>query len=443
MANAGIVNSFKSKIVQGVAGAFGLRLVYTGLTFLTSILIARVLGTVGLGTYNYAIVWAYLLSVPATLGLDNFVVREIAVYRTKSSWGFMRGLLQWADRAVILVSVSLAVVAILVALAVDGGDRSGTFTSVCIAISLMPALSLRNVRRGAMRGLHHVTLGLLPELLIDPLILITLTISAYFLLGSDFAVYWIVVFYGTGTVITLVILNQMLSRSLPNQAKTASPEYKTKFWLSGALPFVLIESIPIVNSQTDVIMLGAFRGTEAVGLYVPVNRGAQLITFILMAMSSTLAPTIASAYADGQLDKLQRTITKGVRVVAGVALLFATSLIIFGQWYLKLFGAEFVAGSTALYILCTGTFISTSVGLSMVILNMTGHERYAANVGWIITVLNVVLNAIFIPRWSVNGAALATSLSIILGGVISLIAVRQKLGIDATIFGIFSSDRPR
>ena len=74
-------------------GAFGLRLIYTGLTFLTSILLARVLGTTGFGTYTYAVVWAFLLSVPATMGFDNFIVREIAVYQTQSFWGLMRGIL--------------------------------------------------------------------------------------------------------------------------------------------------------------------------------------------------------------------------------------------------------------------------------------------------------------------------------------------------------------
>ena len=441
MARAGgiadsVKTKFKSKLVKGSAGAFGLRLVYTGLTFLTSVLLARVLGKSGFGVYNYSIIWAYLLSVPATLGLDNFVVREVAVYNTKSSWGLMRGILKWADRAVILVAVPLAVLAILVAWMLDGGDRSETFMGVCIAISLMPAISLRNVRRGAMRGLHRITSGLLPELLIDPLILIVLTVGAYLLLRSELSAHLIIIFYGIGTITTLVILQRFLTKALPKATKIARHQYNGKFWLNGALPFVLIESIPIINSKADVLMLGGLRGTEAVGLYVPVNQGAQLITFIVMAVSSTLAPMIASAYADNRLAELQRTITKSVRVVAGVAFLFAATLIVFGRWYLMIFGAEYVAGISALYILCVGTFISTAVGLSLVVLNMTGHERFTANVGWTTTILNVILNAVFIPLWGVNGAAMATSSSIVLGGLITLVAVRRKLGIDATIFGI-------
>ena len=436
MTNARLASNLKSKLVKGAAGAFGLRLLYTGLTFLTSIFLARVLGTSGYGTYIYAVGWAYLLSVPATMGFDNFIVREIAIYQTQSFWGLMRGLLKWATRAVLISSVLLASVAILVAWILKANSRPETFVGFCIAVSLMPALSLRNVRRGAMRGLHRITKGLVPELLIDPLILIGLTAAAYWILRKELNAMWVIAFYGVGTGITLVVISLFLNQALPANVRTAKPEYKGRLWLSGALPFMLIESIPIINAQTDVLMLGAIKGVDAAGLYAPANRGAQLITFILMAVGSSLAPTIASAYADSRLLDLQQTITKSVRVVAGVAFLFSATLIICGHWYLNLFGPEFIQGQRALYILCVGTFVSTSIGLSFMILNMTGHERYTAKVGWITTVLNIVLNAIFIPLWGVEGAAIATSSSIMLGGFLSLFAVRQRLGIDATLMGL-------
>lgn len=425
----------ESRIAKGIVGAFGLRLMYTGLTFVISIVLARVLGTSGFGTYSYAVMWAFLLSVPATLGFDNLIVREMAVYQTQSSWALMRGLLAWADRSVLVVSGTISLVAIVIAWLVDGGAQSDPFIGFCFAVALMPAISLRNVRRGAMRGLHKIAQGLLPELLIDPLVLLSLIGIAFWLRPQQLNAVWAIAFYGVGTVLTLLIINQFLNQELPAPAKLAVPAFKGKAWLAGALPFILIESIPVLNTRTDVLMLGSFKGVEAVGLYVPVSRGAQLITFILMAVGSTLAPTIASAYADNLLVDLQHLVTKSVRVIAGVAFVFAAGLIIFGTDYLSLFGAEFVQGRKALYILCIGSFMSTSLSFSYVVLNMTGHERFTAMLAWLTTMFNVFLNAIFIPVWGVEGAALATSVSLVLGAFISLIAVRQKLGIDSSVMG--------
>ncbi|MEM9087189.1 MAG: flippase [Cyanobacteria bacterium P01_F01_bin.53] len=425
----------KSKLVKGIAGAFGLRLVYTGLTFLTSILLARVLGKTGFGTYTYAVVWAYLLSVPATMGFGNFIVREIAVYEAKSEWSLLRGIVAWSSKAVFGVAALISMVAIGIAWLVDGGEYSEPFVGFCLALLLMPALSLRNIRRGAMRGLHYVTKGLLPELLIDPLILITLTVVAFLVLSQRLTPLWVIGFYGVGTSVTLLIVSLFLRQVMPAAARAAQPKYQGKLWLSGALPFMLIDSLPIINAQTDVLMLGALQGVDAVGLYVPVSRGAQLITFILMAVSSTLSPTIASAYADNRLLDLQQTITKSVRLVAGVAFLFAATLIVCGPWYLGLFGPEFIQGQLALYILCISSFMSTSLGVAFVILNMTGHDGYTAKVGWGTTMLNVVLNAALIPAWGVEGAAVATSTSLVVGAVLCLVAVRKRLGIDATLMG--------
>ena len=422
----------KSKI----AGVFGLRLTYSALTFLTSILLARVLGQSGFGIYTYSIVWAYLLSVPATMGFDNFVVKQIAVYQTQAAWPLMNGLLKWANRTVIVSSISVSLVAVLVAsLFLLEDTPSETFLCFCLAMLLMPALSLRNVRRGAMRGLNNVARGLMPELLFDPLILITLTVGAYFILGDRLTPLWVIGFYGIGSGITLLIVSQFLKQTLPSEVIESKAKYQGWSWVGTAIPFMLLESVPIINSQVDVLMLGTFKGATAVGLYVPVNRGAQLITFIVMAVGSSLSPIIAGKYADGKMVELQKTITSSARIVTGVAFLFAATLIIFSSFYLSLFGPEFVEGRNALYIFCAGNFVATSMNLSYGALNMTGHEREAATIGWGATIANIVLNAVLIPIWGVNGAALATSIGSATGGLISLIVVRRQLGLDMTIFG--------
>lgn len=421
----------KSKI----AGVFGLRLAYSALTFLTSILLARVLGKSGFGVYTYSIVWAYLLSVPATMGFDNFVVKQVAVYQLQSSWRLMNGLLKWATRTVIISSVVVSLLAILAAFFLRSRMTTESFYCLCLAMALMPALSLRNIRRGAMRGLNNVTKGLLPELLFDPLILITLTVGAYIFLREELTPLWIIGFYGIGSGITLLIVNRFLKQTLPDEATKAAPLYKGRLWQSTAIPFMLLESVPIINSQVDVLMLGSFRDAAAVGLYVPVNRGAQLIMFILMAAGSSMSPIIASKYADGKMAELQKAVTFNVRVVAIVSFLFAAALVIFSSFYLGLYGPEYVEGQTALYIFCAGNFVASSMSLSYGALNMTGHEREAATIGWGATISNIVLNAVFIPLWGVNGAALATSLGSAMGAFVSLIVVRRKLGVDMTIFG--------
>lgn len=72
-------HSLKNRVIKGVAGSFGLKIASSGIAFIMSIIFARFLGTAGLGTYSYATTWANLLSIPATLGIDQLIVREIAI----------------------------------------------------------------------------------------------------------------------------------------------------------------------------------------------------------------------------------------------------------------------------------------------------------------------------------------------------------------------------
>src|ERR687886_218356 len=47
------------------------------------LLLTRQLGAHAYGIYAYATAWAMALSVPATLGLERLIIREVAVYRAR------------------------------------------------------------------------------------------------------------------------------------------------------------------------------------------------------------------------------------------------------------------------------------------------------------------------------------------------------------------------
>ena len=59
--------SLHTALGRGAAGTFAIKVVSTGLTFLMSLFLTRLLGA-GYGVYTYAITWVGLLSAPAVLG---------------------------------------------------------------------------------------------------------------------------------------------------------------------------------------------------------------------------------------------------------------------------------------------------------------------------------------------------------------------------------------
>jgi len=429
-----LTHHLQNPILRGAVGSLSLNSIDTGLAWLTSILFAHILGVSGYGIYAYAIAWMTVLRIPATLGLDKLLIREIAIYKTQSAWDLMRGLLNWSNRLGIGISVTIALIAAGFAGILGQGSERQMLIAFWMAMLFLPVCSLRSLKLGAMKGYHQVVMGLLPERLIAPVLLIVFTLCGYWLLGDRLRAAGVVGLYGIAITLTFVISSRWLNQLLPSVTKDAVPKYQVKAWLKSALPLMFLGGMQILHARTDILMLGTIKGAEAVGIYVVVMRGTQLINVILMSVNNALAPTVASLYADHKIQKLQKIITTSSRSILLLSCIVAGGLIGLGHWYLLLFGAEFTQGQNALTILTIGQLVNAATGSVGLLLNMTGHERYTLMSVGASAVINIIGNALLIPKWGINGAATATTISLVFVNIVKVLWVRKTLGIDSTAF---------
>ena len=312
-------------------------------------------------------------------------------------------------------------------------DNIATFW---LALFLIPLISLNSAHQATLRGLHHVILGQLPESIIRPGLYIILLGISYISFYNQMTPFIAMAIQVMVSIIVFGFGVLWVFRYLPNQAKITKVSYDTPVWVRSAIPFLFLGSMQVINTSTDIVMLGLFRSSEEVGVYRVVTSGAQLVTFVLLAVNMALAPTIAKLYSIGDMQRLQRTITVSTHVILLVSLPIALVLIFFGQQLLYwLFGGEFELGASALAILCVGQLVNASMGSVGVILNMTGYERDSARGVAIGAGINIVLNLTFIPVWGIEGAACATAISMIVWNILLVIWVYKRLGIHSTVLG--------
>lgn len=427
--------TLKNPVAVGASGVFGLKIASTGLSFITGLLLARLLGTTGYGTYAYAITWVGILAVPGTLGMDKLLVREVALYETKSEWGLMRGLLRWANKVVLFASSGLALIAALIIIIFAGNQDKLVFVSLLIALISLPLVTLTILRQSALRGLNRVIAGQLPETLIQPVLFIVFISIAYLLFGKGLTAPWVLGINITAMGIAFSIGTWVLLKSLPHPINITSPAYKKREWMRSAFPLMLLTGLHIINARTDIVMLGIIKGPREAGIYAVANHGAELIIFILFAVNSALAPRVVSLYTSGETKKLQDIITASTRIVLLFSLPIALTLMVFGHWFLLLFGEAFTDGRTTLAILSAGQLVNASMGSVGLLLIMTGHERNAALGVGISAVLNIILNALLIPEWSIEGAAIATAISMVTWNILLAIWVYKKISIHSSVLG--------
>lgn len=425
----------KAFLAKAVAGTFGLQVLNAFFGYVITLLLARFLGASGYGSYTYALTWARLLQLPALLGLLQLLIREISVCQTRGNWGVAQGLFRWANKIVLFSSVGLALLTAFLAGMWNQGSDPNTLFTIWIVMLALPLMTLTSIREASMRALGHILLGQLPELIFRPVLLIVLLCSAYLFFDENLTSPIAMGIYVIATGIAFLIGAKFLQNSLPVELKEASPEYKIKEWMHTALPFLFIGGMYIINNQTDKIMLGAMQGTTSVGLYEVANRGAGLITFILVAFNMSLAPTFASFSTNQERKKLQELVTKSSYIVFIASLPIGLFLILFNHWFLSLFGTEFLAGKVTLIILCTGQLINAFTGSVAVLLNMTGHQNDTAIGVTLSAGINIVLNVILIPQYGSDGAATATAISATIWNVVLVFMVYKRLKIYATPLG--------
>ena len=84
-------------------------------------------------------------------------------------------------------------------------------------------------------------------------------------------------------------------------------------------------------------------------------------------------------------------------------------------------------------ILSAAQVVNVSAGLVAQILIMTGHVRDAAIGMTLGAVVNVLLNALLIPRWEIEGAAVATGISLVVWSLFLSGRVRAKTGLASGV----------
>ncbi len=433
----------KGRLARSASGSFGLKIASAGLSFIIGLLLARLLGTAGYGTYAYAMNWVGLLAVPGALGLDRLLVREVAAYETNAEWCLMRGILRWSNQTVLIVSLGLALLAAFTGCILVSRKDSLMLNSLLIALILLPMVTLIRLRQSVLRGLNRVIAGQMPEMLFQPIFFICFVGAAYLFLGRDLTPPLVLGINIAATGITFIIGTRVLLKTLPTTIKETFPSYKTQEWIQSALPLMLIAGMKIINARTDLLMLGAIRGPKEAGIYAVANRGAELISFILIAINTALAPTVVNLFAAGEMKKLQNIITRSTRIILVFSLPAGLAFIAFGHWFLLLFGEAFTQGRATLAILSVGQIVNASMGSVGLLLVMTGHEKSAAIGVGISAALNVILNALFIPKWGDAGAAIATASSMVTWNILLAIWVYKKLGIHSTVLGEFVPWRKR
>ena len=417
--------------IAGAAAAFGLHA-----------LLARLAGAEQYGTYSYVLACLGVAVTVAGLGLDMCLVRFVSVYRARSAWPYLKGLLGWSERWVLAAAgLTTGLAALFLALAGQHLDASLARTG-WIACGVLPVAALLRLNEARLLGLKRVALAQLPDGVLRPVVTAGLAALAFGLSGRPLTSPAAMGLHLWAMAAAAAIGLALGRRATPPMPRGVQARYDIGAWMQVSLPLWMEAGLRLLAGSLDVILVGALVGMAEAGIYAVASRLAELVVFGAHASQMAARPHIAESDARTDRPATQRAVSEA----AGWATLFAVAtcgvLIPAHSLVLRLFGPEFAGGARVLLILTAGYFVTACTALVDSVMVMTGHQRAGARITAAVLALKLPLMVFAITRWGIAGAALASAATMIFGRLWGWTYVRRNLDLDGTVLGWWRRRRP-
>lgn len=409
------------------------------LALLVNVILAHLLGVTQYGLFIYAVGWLNILLIPASLGLDKLLVREVAVYQSRNEWGKLKGIYQFAMSTTFGMSIAVTL-SFFAAIYFTSSSQTPVQVFYWAAL-LIPIGAILRVQQATLQGLYFIALGQLSEFIIQPTVLLLLSVSVYYWAKQSLMAPQVMTLNALAGAIAFLIGHRLLQRSLPVETTTVKPVRDLRSWIPSLFPFTLFGGIFILNEQVSIVMLGLLSNARQLAIFTAAEKWSVFAIFMLQALNPALAPVIAKLYALDERERLQRIVTFSSQVIALFALIPLLAFVAVPQLFLLTFGDDFAAGRIPLIILGVGQFINAFTGSVGVLLIMTGHERTVVGCFAAGVFINLLLGIGLIPSMHATGAALSAAASVMLTNVLLSIFVFRKLRIIPTPLGRLFVDR--
>jgi O-antigen/teichoic acid export membrane protein len=432
LASAGIAAPIRAYLAKGALWAFVLNLAASGLTLLGSMMIAWIGGKEQFGAYSIVFNWVNVLCIPALFGMNDLLMRELPAWHGQDDQGRARSLVRFA------FSVGGLATFVVTAVFWSGvrwggwfglGPYAGLFDLALIAL---PMLVFTHLGQAVFLGTQQIARGQATEKLIKPAAFVLLLGGAWAWcsgVGDTLLVGLQVLSFLPGVLSLLWMLGK-LYRSWPVSAPGAEPPVERRLLVTGFY-FLLAATVQVLFSRVDMLFLGYFfaDSPEQVGFYSVAARYAELLLLPFVVLNTISAPLYAKLHAEKNLSEMQSVYARTTRILFVVSLATTAAALLLGPVAMGWFGKDFTAGYKAFCWLAFGQLFYAFTGTGGQVLLMTGHERLALSLQATGLLVAVVGHLILIPRWGIDGAAVAAIAGYFTHCALLFVFVPRRLGI--------------
>jgi O-antigen/teichoic acid export membrane protein len=392
--------------------------VTSALAFVQAILLVRYLGKESYGVWSVAAAWPGVFFVLTDLGLNSYILREVARERSRLGFYFLNALAIKAALGALFLAVVWSASRLL-------GYEPQVAFYICLAAMVQAAACLEMLFTALFRALERFAYESFVQGA-KALGLLAIVVGAiHARLGIREILYGSLIWEAA---LVGGCLGLLLRHWRPRREKFLGLRGSLAL-LRRASPFALLTFIMPIFYQIDIVMLSKLASMEAVGIYSAAYKLVLTLMIIPRSFKNALFPTLSRLFG-GSRAQFGTAFAFACKVMALAG--FPLAFLIFAQAdriVAFLYAERFAESVLPLKIMAFCLLFTYLYSATQAALDASHNEARSALVWLVATLVNLAVDLAVIPRFGYVGSSAATLLSEVIVFAGGYLVLRRRLAL--------------
>lgn len=414
--------------VNNILTGFVSNILGTGFMFLVTIFLTRMVDIEIYGEFRLAFSFISLMVIILTFGRDSGVI--FYLQDSKDEFEQNEILSQESFFTFISFVIGLIILFFFKSSIIDFFfdnkiDQSNYITSLL----MLPLWGLFNIGVAGLKAKNFINYSFILTNLTQRLIRVPFFIC-FVLLSKSF------ISLTLSMILSQLVLLFLVIRKLPSIINYKFSNLKFfSLRLRYSIQLGISSVIYVILTQLDLLMLGKLDSLDTVAQYDV----SVLLSFVVLFPYISLVKSSEHVIKDilqneKKFEKYNFNQCFAITLASLVLLIFLME----SDLILSIFGDEYAKASISLLILSTCYLFSGILSSPIEFLNMTGNVKFSLYILFLSVIINFSVNMYLIPIYSLNGAAIGTSISIFITKILANIIVKKKLNLNLVTISNFT-----
>ena len=409
------------------------RLLSRAINLTAQLLIVRHLTTEDYGAFAYGLAVVAFCKGFSTLGLRRAVMRFIPIYHERGDYGrlwgtlVLMGLVVVATGAIVIGSVHGAP-QVLERFVKDGG---APVNLLLVLVFLVPIEAIDEMLIALFACFAHPKAIFYRKHVLAPVLKLTavLLLVAF---GADarFLAWGYLAAAGLGVALYLAILARILDRDGTwSHMRASRRDVPVRELFGFALPLLTSSLVAVVMHSADTMILGYFHAASEVARYRVVLPAATMNTIVIASFGLLYMPLAARLFARNDIPGINDLYWRTAVWMAVLSFpVFAVTFSLARSVTLALYGERYASSWILLQLFSVAYYFGVTLGNNGLTLKVLGKIRYVVIVNVLAMLASVTLALVLIPRFGALGAAIATTISMVLHNILKQLGLCRATG---------------